>query len=359
MKIGIVTLFGNFNYGNRLQNYALEQVIKKAGHEATTVIVDDTLQENIVIKLLKKIKTTFFLTKKQKLATMTMKEKEKRIKPFTDRYLHNVAIADVDLDALDLVFVGSDQVWNPTYIKNNGAFFLDFVDEAKRFSYAASFGVSNLPEEFCASYRDYLSAMNQISVREEAGVQIVHELTDKKAVLVPDPTMLLTNEEWSELIEHSGEVAVKEDQKYILVYVLRDLDEIKMAKIDQFAKANQYRVVRLMGDYYDETHVMYTPIEFLSAIKNAEMVFSDSFHCGVFSIIFKTPFVIFDRTDGEMGSRLTTLLKTFQLEDNLYQDALDFQTVKDTTDFSEVERIQLEVRQNGLDFIADCLVARK
>src|SRR5690606_11094570 len=98
--------------------------------------------------------------------------------------------------------------------------------------------------------------------------------------------------------------------KYIVIYALHELTEESEAKVQQFASDNGYEIYQIMGDLYDKSHKIPDPREFVWLVANAEAVFTDSFHCCVFSIIYHTPFIVFDRTDGQkMSSRLTTLTR--------------------------------------------------
>jgi len=359
MKIGIVTIVGDFNYGNRLQNYALEQILLSKGIEIQTIKFTKTLSLTQKFKNIAKKLILNKLDEKRRLHLKMVQYKEKKICPFTEKYLNTVDHRKVDLNSFDLFFVGSDQVWNPNYIRNDSNFFLEFAQSEKRFSYAASFGVSEISNEFHNDYSKYLSKMNSISVREEAGVEIVETLTNKKAILVPDPTMLLTKEDWEELIESQALISpeISKNQKpYILLYLLRGCSEEKRKCIEEFASKRNYNIVELMGDFFDERHTIMNPIEFLEAVLNAEMVFTDSFHCGIFSIIFHSPFVVFERNDGGgMVSRIRTLLKRFGFDDNLYYENMDLEIIKDSMNFSKVNFILEEWRKIGLDFIEECL----
>jgi len=59
--------------------------------------------------------------------------------------------------------------------------------------------------------------------------------------------------------------------------------------------------------------------EFLWAIKHARLIYTDSFHGTVFSILYRRPFVVCNRLGDavteKMGSRIDTLLSLFGLEE--------------------------------------------
>ncbi|WP_461197746.1 polysaccharide pyruvyl transferase family protein [Enterococcus sp. N249-2] len=355
-KIGILTLPGNFNYGNRLQNYALEQTIKVNFGNVETLIVDN---RKPLIQLL-----SWFKLKKYELAHQEIvkqkKVKQKVFIPFTKKYLNN--IKQKNFSTYDYIIVGSDQVWNPNYMKRTDKlkWFLDFVPEEKRVSYAASFGVSDIPDNLNSLFKEGLQGMSQISVREEAGKDIVAKIADRDSELVVDPTMLLSRNDWERLINSKLNSRVPKTNKFVIVYMLRNFSEERKNAVINFAKKNNLEIIQIMGDSYEESHVVYDPIEFLEAIHNAEMIFTDSFHCTVFSIIFKKPFCVFDRIGGNMGSRLNTLLDRFSLQDNLYDD-FKHSNISDMytkTDFSKTDSILEDGRSKGLAFLEKALKSK-
>jgi len=364
-KVGIVTLDGMHNYGNRLQNYALEQVLKQLGFDAVTLIFTESKSKdtwNRICKKLSKPKEILpmiikKLTKKgvseEYASFLKMRElKTAAFSNFQNEYLNNIKIPEnSDFSEFYKIIVGSDQVWNPTgsgfKIKN----FLVFAPKEKRISYAASFGVTEIPNSLKKYYSRHLMGINEISVREEAGVEIVKKLTGRKAELVLDPTMLLKREFWKKLIPTEE----YQDKSYILVYTIRGYNEEKQEKLKEFAKNNAFEIIHIMGDFYDEEHRILAPDEFLHAIRDAKMIFTDSFHCGIFSIMLHKPFVIFERNDGNMGSRLETLLTKFDLIVNLYTPEMKFDDIMFNMDFNNVDIILKEGRNHGIKYLKRAL----
>jgi hypothetical protein len=373
-KIGIITLPGNFNYGNRLQNYALEYTLRQLNFEVETLHI--SIQDSWAKRVLRKVKNPkeliFAIQKRVSVTDEKIKEqselfmkmckaKEVILSPFTETYLSNI---EIDLKNLTLndyryFITGSDQVWNPDFIGFREHFFLTFAPREKRIAYAASFGISEIPSKFSKHFKKMLQGMDKISVREEAGVEIVRTLTGRAATLAVDPTMLLAKSEWQDLIRTQKTSAVPKDEKFVFVYMLREYAKNQQRQVGDFAAKCGYKVIQVMGDLYDESHVIYNPIEFIEAISKAEMVFSDSFHCGVFAIILNTPFVIFEREGGNMSSRLQTLLNRFDLSGNLYHKGMSFEERRSNTDFSQVERVLAKGREEGLAFLKEALGMEK
>lgn len=214
---------------------------------------------------------------------------------------------------------GSDQVWNPTfYGKCNPAYYLAFVpDNVPKIAYAPSIGINELPEYAKEDFKKYISRFQNVSVREDRGVQLVKEHAGVEATWVCDPTMLLTGEEWSEL-----SVPKLHEKPYIFCYLFGDSPKYKEA-VSYLARETGLDVVIIpfsKRDLAKEYHQILKagPSEFISLIKNAEYVLTDSFHASVFSILFKKNFFTLLRhkpgeTNG-MNSRIFSLLKMLRLE---------------------------------------------
>nr|SFZ89083.1 conserved hypothetical protein [Loigolactobacillus rennini] len=350
-KIGILTLQGNFNYGNRLQNYALEQVVLSLNYDVDTLV----LPEKKKIRLKKTIlKLMYHFSKRKKQYLKMLKAKTPILTPFTKAYLHSRQFDKANLKSYTAFFVGSDQVWNPSYTGNDTRYFLDFAPRKKRFAYAASFGVSNIPAQFHSNYRKYLNDMHKISVREEQGINIINSLSDAKAELIADPTLLLSQKKWNEL---ANKVDIKFTGNYVLIYTLSSLSPDKYSKIKEYAESKNAKIITILGDEYNPDYWIPSPFEFLYAIKNATSVFTDSFHCTVFSIIFNTPFIIFNRSNGEMISRIDTLLAYFGFQRNKFSTQTNINDVLSKTSFTGVAKVLAKEKAKGYVFIQDCLAS--
>ena len=223
-KIGIVTLVGNFNYGNRLQNFALQEAIKELGFVVDTLKVVDT--ENKWKKIIKKQISylKIFIKSNSKINDIT---RSLKIEKFTSDYIvqseYIIPIQnDSDIDNYYYGFVvGSDQVWNPNY-KLDENYFLNFTKK-KKISYAASIGLSNIDDQFKESIINALSSFHAVSVREKSTVSILQKDLNFKVEHVLDPTFLLTKKKWEEYL--SDRVFKLHGKRYILLYFLGDINK--------------------------------------------------------------------------------------------------------------------------------------
>ena len=368
-KIGIITLNGYFNYGNRLQNFALQRTLEKMGYEVDTILkrkkkqrqnrsYSDRLTSVInqpfsvtVKKIERKVKNKLYENRKN-LRTEIFKE-------FSFKYINETdySISDNDIpeglaDEYDFFVVGSDQVWNPYYQKGSPIEFLTFAPKHKRVSYAASFGISSIPEEYKERYATWLAEMNHISVREHAGANIVKELTGRNVEVVVDPTLLLTKEEWLEISEPASDKPMK---GYILTYFLGKIPKERKKYIDKIAKENDLEVINL-AQMNEKIPFLSGPSEFIDYINSAQLFFTDSFHGAAFSIMLNTPFIVFDRAGSSMSmnSRIDTLLNTFNMETRYFNNFTNDAELFDMS-FKKVEGILNDEREKAIHYLKRAL----
>ena len=354
-KIGIVTLVGNFNYGNRLQNFALQEAISNLGYTAQTLGVKN--QEKIYKKTIKKILfySSGIITKNARINNFARCIK---IEKFTNKYINQSEYSlpiekNRDIDKhFDTFIVGSDQVWNPHYNLNNN-YFLNFTNKRK-ISYAASLGITNLPEKFENNLIQALDSFYAISVREQSAVNILQSKINKKINFVLDPTFLLTKNQWEEYISTYHLKNIEEN--YILLYFLGDIYEEIWRKINELSILYDAKIINLM-DSQNQKYYVIDPFEFLLYIKNCTLFFTDSFHGTVFSIILNKQFVVCERSlgaDGNMNTRLESLLDNFKLNNRTFtmQISMNLWT---NQNFDKVNKILSIYRSESLNFLKQSL----
>lgn len=316
MKVGIVTIFDNENLGNRLQNCALHYVLER--YADTVLTIKNKPKHSSCIQNLcsalpwaESILANKLLGKTRKVCFLRFNEAN--IRTSRKCYWSNVNNSGLKkADRCDRYCVGSDQIWNPMNGRGGSFDYLAFASSKKTFSYAASFGIDEIPEQHRAAAAEGLKHIRHISVREDAGRKIVEDLTGRTdAQVVVDPTMLLTVQEWDQVISKPrGDVP----QNYVLTYFLGAVSEDRKAAIQARAKALGCELIELM----DRNSPFYAvgPDEFVWLIKHAKYICTDSFHGSVFSFLYGRPFAIFAREGKgpDMGSRMKTFLSKFSLE---------------------------------------------
>ncbi|MGH4050586.1 MAG: polysaccharide pyruvyl transferase family protein [Clostridium sp.] len=350
MKIAILTMSNGINYGNRLQNYATQRVIESLGCEVET-IKNFTLQ-NIVNKRATKERIKYILSDLyDELSFVKCKKMNKimrniKFNRFTEKYINQTNYI-ITKDSIprninkmyDYFVCGSDQVWNPEFQINSEIDFLTFANKGQKVAYAPSFGVSELPEECIDNYKKWINQIDYLSVREQAGADIIKKLTGRDSLVLVDPTLMLSKNEWLSIAKKPKS---KLSKKFILTYFLGDKSKATEVRIDDIATKHNLDVINLL-DLSDKYIYSADPSEFIWLINNSELVCTDSFHGSVFSLVMKKAFIVFERQDTltSMNSRLDTLLSLFKMESRLGKNIVSDNQIFDI-DFSKVDSV-LEV----------------
>ena len=354
-KVGILTINDDRNYGNRLQNYAVQEVLKKHGfivetiHNKKGVVGINVIKRKIII-IIKRI--LFVIKKCQRFNAFMRFNKNIR---FSNCYIDEKHCPSSLNKKYDFFFTGSDQVWNPNFGRISDIDFLCFADKKKRNSISASFGISSIPKDMKEYYASRLNVMNKISVREEKGKKIIEELTGRKDIQVlVDPTMLLTEEEWNKVSKIPKKMKQKSNERYILNYFLGNLSQKRKQIIEKFARDNNCKIINLLAE--KDPFYVCGPSEFLWLEKNAFLICTDSFHSSVFAILYNTPFIVFDREDKKenMNSRIDTLLSKFKLEDRRFNGKnITKENLKH--DYTESYKILDKERKKSEEFLKKAL----
>lgn len=350
-KVAIITINNTNNYGNRLQNYAVQQIIEKLNYKAETIENFNNVHNYIgVIK--QKIKNTLkrILPLQRFKRYQHFSKFEKNIKKSKFIIYGNKINNKMD-NYYDYYTVGSDQVWNPNFGRLTDVELLAFTSNEKRISFSASFGINKLPEEYKEKTKKELSNFNAISVREATGKNIVEELTSRKDVKVlVDPTMLLAVEEWDKVSKRPKQL---KSEKYVLTYFLGRLSDSRKNEIYRIAKENNCEVINIL----DKNSPFYGigPSEFLYLEKNAFLICTDSFHSSVFAILYNRPFIVFEREGkiDSMNSRIETLINKFELENRIFKDRITEDNLKH--DYTKAYEILDVEREKSKKFLREAL----
>lgn len=335
-KVAIVTI-ESMNYGNRLQNYALQILLQSIGCEVETFhreTIDNSIKEKI-----------------KRLMQSVLKTKALKFRQFDRNIKFSRTVIERDIYPVELscqydyFVVGSDQVWNPYYDFVAGkSDFLCFANNSQKISYAASFGVSEIPSTRRTEYGKYLNEFKAISVREKQGKEIVKKLARRDAMVVLDPTLMLTANDWKKVERKSK---WKPKNKYIFVYSLGEKNERFKKKIEQLSL--KYEVFDIRTIQRSGKELSIGPSEFLYLVRNSEMVLTDSFHATVFSVIFHKRFITFNRNGLNMNSRIESLAELLN-EKNHINEYGDFDC-EDMIDYEIVDRLLKEEQKKSINFL--------
>ncbi len=347
MKVAIITLVGDFNYGNRLQNYALQEILIALGMDVSTI---DNPKQSFVNCL--KEHMVERVNGKKRLKNINDMRREKNLRDFTKQYIHMVE-ANFTSDDFDYLVVGSDQVWNPSFWGTDTEcysakrYLLKNVDTSKRIAYAASFGVEELGALWLPVFQKELSRFHAISVREASGVEIVEKTCGKQAEVVLDPTLVLPKENWNQM------AADVQEDNYVLTFFLGEITQQKQEYIERISHEHRCKVIDVTNK--KDKYYSCRPEVFLGLIKKANMVITDSFHATVFSIVFHTPFLSLTREQHnycKMSSRLETLLETVNMTGRFNNMSIDNPFI---CSFDNVDSLIEKRREESLLFLKKAL----
>lgn len=378
MKIGIITLPFNWNYGGILQTYALQVVLKELGHEAVTINRNTVLMsfKMKVLSFVRRLILKVIFRKDVVVRTWPTKSEEKLIRKHTDRFItENITTTELFRSERDFnniskynfkaFITGSDQVWRPKYspvLENQFLGFLDKDSKTKRIAYAASFGVDNWEYDVkqTKSCRHLAKKYDAISVREDSAIIQCKKHLGVDAQLVLDPTMLVSKENYIALVEKDG---IEKMPGTLFNYVL-DLTPEKEQFIEK--AASKFGLTAFSstagGSFRDLgkkrlAECVFPPVtHWLRGFMDAEFVITDSFHGTAFSIIFNKPFISIGNKKRGI-TRFTSMLKLVGLEDRLIFDFGDasLNKLNNTIDFNEVNK-RLEVKKKeSLNFLKESL----
>ena len=325
MNIGLLTLQSNWNYGNRLQNYALSRVLTNNGCTVTSLKLRRLNDAKRVLKASAKkmfrnvgIWNTDVFEKRATMSEKMTGAHKEHFNHFNDALtIESVGrgTAYKLLGRFDALIVGSDQVWNPDLtIDELNWFLLIDAPKVRRIAYAASFGVESIARQLEGLYRKGLEGFDALSVREESGADIVGDLVGNRPAVTLDPTMLLSPDDWIGVSDNKLIPACP----YVFTYFLGGISPYQKTYIDQFANSG-FKIVSIGGSV--GTNVPAGPQDFIALAANASHVITNSFHGAVFASLFNTPLTILQRIeDPTMHGRIDTLCSKFGLTSNLYEN---------------------------------------
>ena len=379
-KIGIVSCYFKHNYGSMLQAYATQQILDNMHLENETINIDENVDfangkkkyyatqiTNVsfiksklgMIKLKFDKKLNKELGKNICIRDLKYKEFEKNFK-LTKPYKTYNELTEKCKEYSNII-VGSDQLWLPVNVVAD-YYTLNWVpDNVNKISLATSFGVSEIPNKYKDDYAKFLNRINYLSVRETSGVKLVEKLSNNKATLVCDPTLLLTKDEWMEIQDVKPII----EGKYILCYFLgSNIEHRKFA--EKLKKQTGYKIVsdeyvKYSDVFADETPYNIGPAEWINLIRNAQFVCTDSFHGTVFSLINNVPFFTFERYSNKdakisTNSRIYSLLEMVDLKNRILSGTEDIEEVINLKiNFDDVNAKLEKFRNESKDFLKKAL----
>lgn len=322
--IGIVTLYQD-NFGSILQCYSSYRFVESLGYECTIITPP---RKSLLSKICKapgychKLLTQRNYLRDKKIAKqqlaydsmlLSTKTRENMEQFITQQFniytCSSVHKLKKNCKRLKKVIVGSDQIWNISGGIDEFRF-LAFVPGAKKIALAPSFGTTHIPESIETQLKKHLATFSVLSARENSGTRIIETLTGRPATRLPDPTILLSKEQWCDFAR-----AGVQQQNYILVHFLNEPNSIAFAVINRYLTEHNVHCICIVNNYesYDRLtrheFLDIGPYDYVSLINNADFVFTDSFHSTLFSLNLETNFLTFDRQYSHANSQKTRVIE--------------------------------------------------
>ena len=371
MKIAIVTMPLGNNYGGLLQAYALQETLKRLGHDVWILQRGNQSKRHEILRACRNIiyliLHKFYVSQKDKitLSKNTIYFSSQYINPKTpklrsQRSLRNYLVKN----GIEAIIVGSDQVWRPRYVDQIEHYFLNFSSDidVKRISYAASFGVDKweFSDEQTKTCKQLLEKFCAVSVREDTGVKLCKDYFDREACVVLDPTLLLEMDDYVHLINAENESPREGD---VFCYFLDRSSEgqevVRRMKdktgLSVYTCMPKKTVYSEMNRENKDEFVYPSVTRWLRSFHDAKIVLTDSFHGCVFSIIFNKPFWVL--CNKERGvARFHSLLQIFGLQNRII-DTTNIDSIKwdENIDWIRVNQKRTEWMTKSFKFLTNAL----
>lgn len=368
MRIAILTQPLRYNFGGILQNYALQTVLRRMGHDVVTLDPQRYKCKwlwQYPILILRHIIARYVKGYQEvPLLADYLKDKETKLLGintfrFIDTYIQRKEYRDSKKDIrkndFDVYVVGSDQTWRYRYNYSRiYDMFLCFSKgwNVRRIAYASSFGIdewegdAEITKACCEAIKNF----DFVTVREFSGIDICNNVFNIKAHHVLDPTLLLNKEEYMRLVERKDGLETKEGDLYL--YILDENEENKKL-INEMSKemalipfTYNSRASDLHGEHPIEERIQ-PPIElWLKGFDQAKIVLTDSFHACVFSIIFRKQFYLY--INEERGiARYTSLFNLLGIKNRYVQSIEDVKEMGDI-DYDDVYKRLKKLQRNSI-----------
>ena len=371
-KIAVITLPGYYNYGNRLQAFAVHRIYEKLGYGSDFLVLRKRERLQTLVQWIKRL-VGFPLEDPQKMSSPA---RLKAFLEFSRQIPERVvnSIAEIECDEYAWFSCGSDQVWNPGIVSpgmgqgvlqdayhkvvNPGRisnlvewYYLGFCPKDKRIALAPSIGLDELDGDRVLALKHGVENFDKISIREAKGRELILDCTGKTAEVICDPTLVLDADEWRSVARD----AMTPKDSYVFTYLLGGVGSEAAEVLEQVTCHGDKPTVPL-SDRQKSGEPDAGPAEFISLIDHADHVVTDSFHAAVFASILQTPLTIVHREGGaSMFSRLEQLSQTLGIEHKVFGSP-DFDFSR-AGDYRGVPEAIGRERDKFMSYLESCLNA--
>ena len=358
-RLGTISynIYCNFtNYGSALQTWALHQVIKRTGNEP--VLIDycpEVLADKDPLNPFKNMWDQSDEAKRMvELSLPSIYENKKKFDEFYNNQFTRTQKKYTACNFDSVVFderiegfvCGSDTIFCPDEFGFDDGYYANYqVMQGKSVSYAASFGDPHFTDETYQILNRLVCNFKALGIRENQMIPYIKEHVEVPVQRTIDPTLLLSADDYKEII--SGSV---EKNKYLLLYSRRYSPQME-EYAERMAEQNGWSIVdiSLRSTNAERGHIMAYDAgveDFLSLVKNAEFVVTNSFHGMIFSVQFRKQFVVFSRE--QCDNKIEEMLDLFGLSDRMLMTGLESYS---SIDFDDVHKRISIARKESLAFL--------
>ena len=319
-KIYIATPIDYQNWGNRLQNYAVHKICEKLELEPITIEMAPTSKKqkfkNAIVRYTAKLPEhysakRYMFWRRVNCCRLTEHTIQKKV---VNNYNEVKNLVPRD----SFVGIGGDQILSQHWNKRLNYSLFPWVNPSNKICFSPSFGTDEIEDNYKVKIANQLRNIEFPAFREASGVKIFEDITgNSNAKNICDPVLMLTHDEWDAVIENGKHIQLP-NRPYVIVYFLGKIDEQSWSKIQKYTSQNNLYLVDMRQGIKSIWNSA-GPLDFVFLIRNADCVFTDSFHSTVFSIIYNRPICVFKRISRtNMNTRLIEVLKHFDMDHNLF-----------------------------------------
>ena len=354
-KIGVITWHKGPNYGSALQSYALQQVITSLGYESYLIEFQGSTNGIKTIFNQKTKKILCFFSKGFRIKYFYNQNKFVRDHNRLTSFCYDEKSLKKATEFLDTIVCGSDQIWAPNLYDER--YMASYANKNQRtVSYAASIGLNEIPQCLVEKYKKHLTSFYAVGVREEKGRELLHDICGISSQVVLDPTLLLDASEYRKLVKEVKQIS----KPYIFCYFLKTDNQYKETVMN-FAKERDLQIVGISFKKSDGEWMLNFDGQaadgFLWFIDNAEYIFTDSYHCTIFSLLFHKKFFTLQRFQKDellcQNSRLIQLDTYFGIKSRFVSNG---SVVNDyDIDYNYIDARLNDLRSYSISFLSNAL----
>lgn len=369
-KIGLLTFHASHNCGSMLQTYALQHLLEEYGGDVKIINFSNEGQQELYSIMYKNNNIKNII---KNLLIFPKIHRVKKVSASYEKFIDdNFNITNEFYDRLqqlnenkldfDEYVCGSDQIWNITIKDSDDAYFLPFVNNHKKIAYAPSFGAKN-PIKYANEidlYKKYIKSFDYLSIRENNGQKWIKDMIDIEVPVVLDPTLVVNKEIYNKI-----EQKIDLPEKYIFYYApgyMKDLNKFvykvsKKYKLPVIVFNSKQFYVKRLWKYDFILPQSENPGTYLYLMKNAELVFTTSFHGTIFSTIYNKKFWTL-KNGGMYGDddRVKTLINQLGIQDRLiipsFKDDIDYLC---SIDYKEYNKKLEILKEKSINFLKEAL----